>query len=85
MAEWFIVIIFAMSTPDIDAGRDMYIFTKPTYTDPDQCLADITDPQKIPDLMQKLFMEYGSFKPIEGVVCATKEEIENAIHGRTSA
>jgi hypothetical protein len=35
--------------------------------------------------MQKLFMEYGSFKPIEGVVCATKEEIENAIHGRTSA
>lgn len=85
MTEWFIVVIFAITTPDINAGRDMYVFTQPTYNSADQCLADITDPENVPDLVQKLYMEYGSFKPIEGVVCATKDEIENAIHGRTEA
>lgn len=83
--KWLIVVIFAMGPGDLaDNGRDLYIFTDPTYEEKHICEASITDPQYIPVLVEKLLHEYGKPKKIESVVCVEEQELKNALEGKRS-
>jgi hypothetical protein len=79
--NWIIVVVFAMTLQDTDGGRDMYVFTEPTYESKDMCEADITDPMVYPGLIEKLISEYKQVKKIEAVVCVTEEELKQALSG----
>jgi|TARA_B100000925_G_scaffold111025_1_gene81953 hypothetical protein len=81
---WFIVVVFALSPLDIDGGRDLYIFTNPTYDNYDQCSADITDPMVYPLLVDQLLKDYGKPRKITNVVCVEKKELDSAINGEVS-
>ena len=82
--NWLIVVVFALTMQDIDGGRDMYVFTEPTYASKDMCEADITDPMVYPGLIEKLVLEYKVVKKIEAVVCVEEKELKNALRGGTS-
>ena len=79
--NWIIVVVFAMTLQDTDGGRDMYVFTDPTYESKVMCEADITDPMVYPGLIEKLVSEYKQVKKIEAVVCVTEEELKQALTG----
>ena len=82
--NWLIVVVFAITMQDIDGGRDMYVFTEPTYESKDMCEADITDPMVYPGLIEKLVKEYKQVKKIEGVVCVEEKELKKALRGEVS-
>ncbi len=82
--NWLIVVVFAITMQDIDGGRDMYVFTEPTYESKDMCEADITDPMVYPGLIEKLVKEYKQVKKIEAVVCVEEKELKKALRGEVS-
>ena len=82
--NWLIVVVFAITMQDIDGGRDMYVFTEPTYESKDMCEADITDPMVYPGLIEKLVKEYKQVKKIETVVCVEEKELKKALRGEVS-
>ena len=82
--NWLIVVVFAITMQDIDGGRDMYVFTEPTYESKDMCEADITDPMVYPGLIEKLVKEYKQVKKIEAVVCVEEKELKKALRGEIS-
>ena len=82
--NWLIIVVFAMTMQDIDGGRDMYVFTEPTYASKELCEADIIDPKVYPGLIQKLVLEYKTVKKIEAVVCVEENELKQTLRGVTS-
>ena len=81
MMEWFIVVVFLGVTPD--GGKDLYVFTDPTFAQKEECLGTVSDPQGIPPLINKLYQDYGEFKGIERVLCVPKQAVENLINETT--
>jgi len=80
--KWLIVVVFAMSPQEYNNGmgmRDMYVFTKPVYSDLEKCQADILNPDIYPTFIEKLVLEYKKLKKIESVVCVEEQELKNAI------
>ena len=83
--KFFIVVVFAMSQTDLaDGGRDLYVFTEPTYTTQQECEQDITDPEVYPGLVAKLISEYPEPKPIDAVVCVDERTLEQSLQGSRS-
>lgn len=64
--KWLVIVIFAGITPS--GGKDLYVFTNPTFDSQTQCQADISDPHVIPILVKKVIEDNGP-KKIEKVVC----------------
>ena len=79
--KFLIVVIFAMNVNSYDGGRDLFIFTQPTYEDKLQCEADITDPLVYPGLVEKLVLEYRQLKKIESVICVEEQELKRVLEG----
>ena len=64
--KWLVIVIFAGLSPS--GGKDLYVFTNPTFDSQAQCQADISDPDVVPILVKKVIQDNGP-KKIEQVVC----------------
>ena len=50
--KWLVIVIFAGLTPS--GGKDLYVFTNPTFDTQVQCQSDISNPEVIPILVKKV-------------------------------
>ena len=64
--KWLIVVVFANLSPS--GEKELYIFTNPTFDNPVVCQSDISNPEVIPLLVEKIIKENGP-RPIERVLC----------------
>ena len=74
--KWLVIVIFAGLTPS--GGKDLYVFTNPTFDSQTQCIADISDPDVVPILVKKVIQDNGP-KPIEKVVCMLDTEFKKLL------
>ena len=74
--KWLIVVVFANLAPNGD--KEMFVFTNPTFDDPYECQADISNPEVIPILVQKIMEENGP-RPIERVLCLPEKSVNEFI------
>jgi|TARA_B100001094_G_scaffold92406_1_gene88273 hypothetical protein len=75
--KWLIVVVFANLAPNGD--KEMFVFTNPTFDDPYECQADISNPQVIPLLTQKIIEENGT-RPIERVMCLPEKSVNELLN-----
>lgn len=72
--KWLIVVVFANLAPN--GEKELYIFTNPTFDDPIVCQSDISNPEVIPLLVDKIIQDEGR-RPIERVLCLPEENIKD--------
>lgn len=72
--KWLIVVVFANLAPN--GEKELYIFTNPTFDDPIVCQSDISNPEVIPLLVDKIIRDEGP-RPIERVLCLPEENIKD--------
>lgn len=71
--KWLIVVVFANLSPS--GERELYVFTNPTFDDPAVCQMDITNPDVIPLLVNKILQDEGP-RPISKVACLTDKSVK---------
>ena len=76
--KWLVIVIFAGITPS--GGKDLYVFTNPTFDTQTQCQADISDPNVVPILVKKVIQDNGP-KKIEKVVCMLDKDFKELLEG----
>ena len=65
--NWFIVVLFFPLFSVVNADRDLYIFTDPTFESKTICEATVTDPGIYTSMVAKLLNEYPNPRKIEKV------------------
>lgn len=61
--KWFLLVTFVnLETP-------AFMFTTPMFDSQQECKSSAQDPEKIPTYVLKLVEAYGSFQPINSVMC----------------
>jgi hypothetical protein len=75
--KWLIVVVFANLAPNGD--KELFVFTNPTFDDPIVCQSDISNPQVIPLLVQKIMEEEGP-RPIERVLCLPEKSVKDMMN-----
>lgn len=75
--KWLIVVVFANLAPNGD--KELFIFTNPTFDDPMVCQSDISNPEVIPLLVQKIIEEEGP-RPIERVLCLDEKSVKDMMN-----
>ena len=76
--KWLVIVIFAGMSPS--GGKDLYVFTNPTFDTQTQCQADISDPNVVPILVKKVIQDNGP-KKIEKVVCMLDKDFKELLEG----
>jgi len=76
--KWLVIVIFAGISPS--GGKDLYVFTNPTFDTQTQCQADISDPNVVPILVKKVIQDNGP-KKIEKVVCMLDKDFKELLEG----
>ncbi len=74
--KWLVIVVFAGFSAQ--GEKDMYVFTNPTFDTQVQCQADITDPQVIPVLVNKVIQDNG-YRKIERVLCMKDTDLKELI------
>tara|TARA_B100000073_G_C23604171_1_gene521699 strand:+ start:584 stop:847 length:264 start_codon:yes stop_codon:yes gene_type:complete len=74
--KWLVIVIFAGISPS--GGKDLYVFTNPTFDTQTQCQADISDPNVVPILVKKVIQDNGP-KKIEKVVCMLDKDFKELL------
>jgi hypothetical protein len=69
--KWLIIVIFAGISAQ--GNKDLYVFTNPTFETEIQCKADITDPEVIPILVNKV-IEQNGYRKIDKVICMEEND-----------
>lgn len=71
--QWLVLVIF------MQPSDGFYVFTTPSFETKDECMASVTDPQQIPQYVEKIWEDYGGPVRVKGVTCITKDDLQEII------
>ena len=69
--NWYILVMFMEWAP-----YPIYVFTEPAFETKEACIESLLDPEKIPEYLNHLFLEFGTPMPVKGVNCINQDMLE---------